>query len=673
MAKRKRERPLGSLSWLVRRRPAATDDPAPVALGRGDYVCPRGPWDCGVDTKTGLQRHCLAGPSRRGDCGAGMCRPVPAWSGWIRRTSAALAIVVGLSLAGMILWGGGSPLLAPGGLSGPHAQLLTSQFQTARCAACHPAADGWPTGDSSAEVSLAAASGAGDLTDRCLVCHADQHPQMLRRSPHDLPPETLQQLGPAAAAGGLPATGSNWVAQWLGKSEHPGSLACSDCHREHQGADADIKRISDRRCQSCHRQTFAGFVDGHPEFDDYPPSRPRRLAFDHQQHRERYFPQRGSAFDCRRCHLQTAVGGIGQVVRSLGFEQSCGECHQAGLASGLVDGLTILQLPSLRLAGETLTLQEGAWPEGASFADEPVAAPIAQLWLAVEQAAEPMPPDVADRWAAPLAAWRLIRQIAQAGQSGALASLEKQLTRAPNPPDRSAITRLLSGLPPDLFSQAFASWFMGLEMPRPSGSGRRPQRSFGAGSWWLDEGAFSIRYVPQPHADPLLTAWIELAQGLVAGDAQEAGESGLLGQAAERLLTSPEAGQCLLCHQLPAETSLAAGGARWPNVPGGWHALGAVPPRQQAARFNHGPHLLLPATSDCTACHQLSEGRQVAPRGGATSGSDFAGLTKATCTACHRPGGSSQACTTCHSYHREPPPDWLPRLAERLEGILGRR
>jgi hypothetical protein len=678
MANWKPEHHVGPVSWLSWLRRKGKQDGTLPPLGRGDYVCPRELWDCGLDTKTGLKQHCLSGPSRRGHCGAGTCRPVPSWNGWIRRTSAAVAVVTGLTLAGMIVWGGGSPVLAPGALSGPHAQLLTSQFQTARCAACHPAADGWPTGGRAADPSLAAAASGEDLTGRCLVCHAPQHPEMLRRSPHDLPPETLEKIGQARSNGGLPTAASPMVAKWLGQGLPPDSLACSDCHREHQGADADIKRISDRRCQSCHQQTFAGFVDGHPEFGDYPPRRQRRLAFDHRQHLEHYFPPRGRAFDCRQCHLQDEVGGIGQVVRSLGFEASCGECHQAGLSSGLVDGLTILQLPSLRLHGETLPLEEGEWPEAASFADAPVAAPIAQLWLAVEQAADAMPTSVPERWSAPLAAWRLIRQTAQAGQSGAMSALEKRFPLPTSPAGRSPTARLLSGLPPDLFSQAFASWFLGTEIPRPSRSGRRPQRSYGEGSWWLDDGELSIRYLPQPHADPLLSAWIELAQSLIAGDDEHGREPDQIGSAAERLLHSAEAKQCLLCHRLPAGSALAASGGRADGDSAGWQALGAVAARQKAARFNHGPHLLLPATSDCTTCHQLRPGERSktvtdATASEATELPEFISLTKAACTSCHRPAGSSQACTTCHTYHRESPPDWLPRLAETFEGILGRR
>jgi len=80
---------------------------------------------------------------------------------------------------------------------------------------------------------------------------------------------------------------------------------------------------------------------------------------------------------------------------------------------------------------------------------------------------------------------------------------------------------------------------------------------------------------------------------------------------------------CLVCHTLEEAR------IRVPEIPAQWVAK---------ARFDHRPH----ASQQCAACHEMKTSR---------SSMDLRLPGIANCRDCHRPGGASRRCVTCHSYH----------------------
>jgi len=84
---------------------------------------------------------------------------------------------------------------------------------------------------------------------------------------------------------------------------------------------------------------------------------------------------------------------------------------------------------------------------------------------------------------------------------------------------------------------------------------------------------------------------------------------------------------CLVCH------TLEDGRIKIPAVPTHWLTR---------ARFDHRPH----ASQSCSACHEMETSR---------SAMDLRLPGIATCRECHRSGGASRRCVTCHGFHSHAP------------------
>ena len=113
--------------------------------------------------------------------------------------------------------------------------------------------------------------------------------------------------------------------QRLGPSEH--EEPCSACHQEHLGRDAEITRVADARCQSCH--DIASLADGHPPFqhEAEPLSDDRALQFGHVAHVAEVMDRQG-LLDiekaCLTCHNSRADGASFEPID---FDRHCDACH----------------------------------------------------------------------------------------------------------------------------------------------------------------------------------------------------------------------------------------------------------------------------------------------------------------------------------------------------------
>ena len=331
------------------------------------YRKPGQPFRCGL---TNAGRPCLHGPigSSCGQSNAAeeRCYPARTLSGWTRIVSG-IGILVAIAMLLIVVPSTSlQTTIAPGALSNPHAQLLNSKGSESdphllmtinsenRCKACHPnSKDANPESAKTPGHLIAAKVGA--QSQLCMRCHQQTIPNGFDGSPHDLAGEPLLAMQSTSASSNRPRNAGQVT-------------ECSQCHREHRGSGEDLQAITSERCQSCHSRQFQSFSHGHPEFLNYPQAKLRSIAFDHGRHKDLHFQKKDATFDCRACHVNTSeTGAIGNVFRSVSYEQACTQCHDQPLRSAISEGLVVLQVPSLdrsklKLAGFEL----GAWPESAS-------------------------------------------------------------------------------------------------------------------------------------------------------------------------------------------------------------------------------------------------------------------------------------------------------------------
>jgi Zn finger protein HypA/HybF involved in hydrogenase expression len=695
------------------------------------YRLPRQPFKCG-NSPTG--EPCPFGPVRgrcsqsKSDSNSKDCRPLRTLIWWSRsiQVSATLLALIAVSLAWSNL--GGKQSLAPGPLSRAHAQLLVAAHHNndgelgilaeSRCASCHPGGH--------------AATVGAMQSDLCLKCHIQEMPDAVHGSPHDLHGKSLEEL---VANGDRLSTKSNWT-KLVNRSPiawQNQSLECSQCHREHQGATHDLNEMTSERCQACHRNAFHSFSSDHPEFKDYPYGRTKSVEFDHVKHRDLHFSKKSAAFDCKTCHVQSGqVGVVGQVFRSVAFEQACASCHTEPIKSATQDGLIVLQIPSINLKemkgfGEEIL----NWPMQASLLTDGAIPPIMRMLIESEPggiallgelpaSGRLVELDTTDsRSRATLVKLsvmtkQLMQKLANEGQPGFRSAVENLLsTSGPltsTLPSESKATpnswldRFASGIPPDLFRAAWNEWFeAGVVAPAigqtvahasstfpstrsprgdddlllgnddnllsndpnslvtPSAIGNSKSERFkdsrswdqlAFGGWMIDRQRMAIVYVPNGHADPWLSRWIELEE--------------------QRQGTLPEhkialAHQCRQCHSLsslnqsnsPVSKSNRSVSFREANqskfrlqMLSGEHENACWKSEKRAAnlrqitKFDHTPHLTLPRLSDCRTCHQLN-----ANSSPVFHQPEFAPMKKSQCTDCHQKNAAGESCTQCHDYH----------------------
>ena len=446
------------------------------------YRLPRQSYKCG-HTPTGDP--CPLGPfhgrcsQSHSDPSMKVCRPLRTLVWWNRsiQVSATLLALIGVSLNWSNL--GGKQSIAPGPLSLSHAQLLVSAQTIVnashgmdaanRCASCHPANQ---TGSAKQKQS-----------DLCLKCHLQKMPDAAFGSPHDLQGKSLDELV-AKADHSSPKSSLAKLFSGSPIAWKDATTECSQCHREHRGSGHNLKEMTSARCQACHRDQFHSFSTDHPEFKNYPYGRTKNIEFDHVKHRDMHFSKKATNFDCKSCHVQSdQVGAVGQVFRSVSFEQACASCHTEPIKSSIQDGLIVLQIPSLN---RKVLLKAGAdigtWPAQASQLTDGVLPPIMQMLIESEPGGLALLNDLPSSGRLveidlgnelgrdtllklTVMTKQLFQKLANEGQPGFRSSVEKLIsTSAMLPSDSSArqsiwLDRFANGIPPDLFRAAWNEWF----------------------------------------------------------------------------------------------------------------------------------------------------------------------------------------------------------------------
>src|SRR5690606_21990539 len=74
--------------------------------------------------------------------------------------------------------------------------------------------------------------------------------------------------------------------------------SCAACHQEHQGA--NLGKISNEQCRTCHVVKFDSFDGDHPTFENYPFKKRTPIIYDHAVHFTKHFPEVAKKDPARR-------------------------------------------------------------------------------------------------------------------------------------------------------------------------------------------------------------------------------------------------------------------------------------------------------------------------------------------------------------------------------------
>lgn len=655
---------------------------------KGDtYERPHQPWLCGLSEEGAP---CPVGPGKRGQCpGASACHPRREGDRWVCNRSAARGgeCETGPSPAGVccqvyactplrsrrsrrgrFVWGcflatlgsvclmmssnWRNQILSPGALSAQHASLLKQGESTKQCASCHAAANQplrqWlqPLNDAEpAQLSQ---------TELCLECHKQEINPAAALWAHNIDPQQLL------------AKSDRSVTRRFDPTQE---LACSTCHQEHHGATHDLTWMSDSACQACHEQQHQSFATDHPEFKNWPTRRRTRIAFDHGSHQMKHFPKEKQNFACATCHLPDRDGAFQQT---LGYEATCAKCHESKIEASWDTGVALFALPMID--DETLRergLDVGQWPEQAVGDFDGALPPMTKLLLVADKRAAAAltrlgadfdffdvdPEDPKQLQAAAeivVATKRLLHEVSVQGQNALRARIEKVLARQLTGQEFSALTarlsaenlavitgRWLSRLPAEMTGGELP--IVQQRDPSPLEIDRDTARErVAAGGWFSDETTLSIRYRPTGHADPWVTAWID-----VLAEAATGPHARVTQPLFKQMMDPAAAGQCGSCHSLDREEE--------GRCEVQWLAKRPVDEPPSLTTFSHGPHLSQAQLADCQACHQIDPQAQVMASYAQSSPlefqSGFQPLTKQSCAECHTSHGAGDSCRQCHKYH----------------------
>lgn len=373
------------------------------------------------------------------------------------------------------------------------------------------------------------------------------------------------------------------------------AVPCASCHSEHQGANVKLARVHDSVCANCHEKSFSEFPSGHPQFAArYPHARPGAINFDHTKHINQYFADPKYA----RRSPKFAAAARTQCTACHAVEGATREVRPKPYAE-ICAGCHEAQIRKARLV---LLEPERVTPAASVFlglpkdGDETEAGKrLAKLWDAMSRSG-----------------------------TEALAELARR--------DK----KLFEGLGAPTVQSVGAAWASKRTL-KPADDDAPP--GWGAGETADGQSLF---YVPRGHADPVVRAWLEYVRASTrAGD----------GDALDQLLdkdTGP--GACGACHAAALRTATPD------KLAAAWSYAGAE--TRPFIRYSHAPHLgLLDPAAGCKSCHQLNASARYAkyhadsnPKP-ANYESNFAGIKKETCAACHSEGHVDAACQVCHDYH----------------------
>ncbi len=550
----------------------------------------------------------------------------------------------------------------------------------------HPAHE-WATGGDCASCHEAWFSRTRDTA--CLACHTDQ----LGHVPLEHPEHQALQ-----------------------------SQRCASCHQEHNGQQS-LLAGANPSCQSCH--STAGFVDAHPEFENYPAPRRTGILFDHASHKNDHFLDTLKPFACDSCHQMDAAG---QHQNTASFETMCLDCHgekASSVASKVFHHgdqivstapVAFFVLPRLDLKS-LAAVDIGAWPDGSKKGSRNGLTklgltPFMELLLATNPASGAALARLNEN-KIKLSSLKKASDADLADAATIIWSVKQLLLEMTNDPEKTLVNRLsstaasatgdrqlaaLTGqMTEDFVKVVTAQWFaeqtgFSLEKDlqqrpeeygggeRPSPASKPPTSDPTPGIEWIRttpwrEHKYTMQYQPGGHADSFARAWLDLSLKLSQqGEASQ--EVDIVQNAAQKLFdgladlekTKPGkakgVGACSKCHTLAPDHNN--------NLILQWVSETPDPLQPTSSPFNHAAHLVTTANENCLDCHVLDtsddflSSYQQASLAPEQAVSNFTAIEKEVCASCHTEGGrASSECTDCHNYHVTPQKHVLPEPKTR--------
>ncbi len=404
---------------------------------------------------------CESGPRPDGTCACPIptCQP----SRTIRSKRGIAVLLTAALTLGILLAVLGSPyyrtILKPGEVGLQHGTIQDD------CASCHVSA--MSEAQIEAHAGLDLQSGLGQ-TKLCLECHRFGDHGLF---PHSMDPQVLavntQEFQNKAKPGPKPVLLSlSQFGPGVPTTEN-GELACSTCHHEHQGTHADLTRLTNQQCQTCHTSQFHSFTEGHPEYQFFPYNRRTRIQFNHISHMNEHFPSEdNTVFQCIGCH-QPEPQGREMIVNA--YEVSCAGCHQKEMQGKEYAFLSVPRLDLKTLSQNNIDV--GTWPKRARGSLTPfmryllsqnasVAKDLNQIHdldlSSLSQANE------SQVQAASRVAWaikQLFYNISTYGQQGLASYLVKSAENINHPLGEEEIGDLMGNLPKATLQKALDDWF----------------------------------------------------------------------------------------------------------------------------------------------------------------------------------------------------------------------
>lgn len=626
---------------------------------------------------------CENGPSPTGECACPTpeqrpCQPRRSLRALRGRLSIAAALFSSAILLIVMMGPNSLHLVSPGELSAAHLAIEGPPGEP-NCSSCHkdvkPGISNWFM-----MIAEKDAAHSFETSQQCLACHFSDQEADTALSIHSnnlkfaSDSEQAGKNSDLVVTGESPVFGRNSLLLSLSSTVHgdpalnEGTLPCSRCHNEHEGAMYNISSMNDIQCQVCHSEQFESFNVGHPAFT-FAESISNGIVFDHAKHQTRL----QAGLDCMGCHTAD-VQGKTMIVQP--FEVSCQGCHEQRSIDHHGDvikknPIPFLQLPELEFEDPEY------WP--VDYAVGEALTPMMTLLLAGDDNALPLIAEIfdEDNAAGDLYEWsylleeedqlykkaelataikQLVAELSDESKEGSenrKARLARAFSVSVDNPDLLALHEELSSA--DFVIQMFKNQlFPKLEddlagdEPDFADIGEVSENMFHdrASGWRLELGEAAISYRAVSHSDNWLKTWIEILHSgeLVSGGDEDTEEARMMIRSVMYDELKGDFRACLKCHMIDHDSS-----------PGpSWHSAGRSFAESGYAKFDHRPHMaILNEPDNCLNCHrptgkEVDSSKGVTPRG-------FLPNDNQVCGTCHAPGKADNSCLTCHDYHHSRP------------------
>ena len=409
---------------------------------------------------------------------------------------------------------------------------------------------------------------------------------------------------------------------------------CVMCHREHSGTSKVTRTLSSKQCNSCHKNKFESFENGHPEFSQkYPYFSRDSIKYDHGSHLNKHFSNPkfsdNAPESCVACHTITLSD---REIKPSSYEAICANCHNNQIKK---KELIIIRLPELlqnRIDSSKL-IEACNFPETKMEVEEEFLSVSTEQPALVSAFLLNFSDDDPESYGEPLQ--DLIMSMAEESTVSFAELIDNQ---TPMPMSEN----LLAGLNPEVLKRAACAWGLNREYEPPA----EPKY----GGWYAD--MLEIRYKPAGHADPVAKSWIEFALAVSTEKGVDASESRAIAMREQILSIKDGVGGCIKCHAI-TELKDTKGDS---YLAVDWNYKNAK--KRPYVKYKHDDHVNIMGESSCSSCHVLNkeEGYMASFKEYNSTNwvNNFNPIKKKTCTQCHSEDQIDMECQACHLYHLKP-------------------